>query len=81
MAADPALSLPRVQEAARAFLALVSDPASLPEFEHLQVGRRAVRECRVPSLVHRSSPPAAAPTAVGTTACFRVHAPAARSCV
>ena len=37
MAADPALSLPRIQEAAHALLTLVSDPASLPEFEHLQV--------------------------------------------
>lgn len=39
MAADPALSLARVQEAARAFFALVADPASLPEFESLQVRR------------------------------------------
>lgn len=37
MAADQALSLARVQEAARSFFALVSNPASLPEFEHLQV--------------------------------------------
>ena len=45
MAADPALSLARVQEAARAFFALVADPASLPEFEALQV-RRCCWSCR-----------------------------------
>ncbi len=46
MAADPALSLPRIQEAARAFLALVSDPVFLPEFEHLQVPQLRYQEHR-----------------------------------
>ncbi len=36
-ASDPALALPRVAEAMRAFFVLVSSPEALPEFQAIQV--------------------------------------------